>query len=84
MTSMRLDVGRGRPSGQENKLEALAQQAAAARHHSTSPCDASSNSVRACAEAMTEAWGGMDVVIPNAGIGHVNPLRGAASGMHDD
>ena len=26
---------------------------------------------------MTEAWGGMDVVIPNAGIGYFNPLREA-------
>ena len=62
-----------------DKLEALAQQAAAAsgtiQPHS---CDVTSpDSVRACAEAMTEAWGGMDVVIPNAGIGYFNPLREA-------
>ena len=62
-----------------DKLEALAQQAAAAsgkiQPHS---CDVTSpDSVRACAEAMTKAWGGMDVVIPNAGIGYFNPLQEA-------
>ena len=62
-----------------DKLEALAQQAAAAsgtiQPHS---CDVTSpESVRACADAMTEAWGGMDVVIPNAGIGYFNPLQEA-------
>jgi len=61
------------------KLEALAQ-----RGKTTSgtiqphPCDVTSpESVATCAEAMTQAWGGMDVVIPNAGIGYFNPLQEA-------
>ena len=62
-----------------DKLEALAQQAAAASGTiQPHPCDVTSpDSVRACAEAMTEAWGGMDVVIPNAGIGYFDPLENA-------
>ena len=62
-----------------DKLEALAQQAAAASGTiQPHPCDVTSpDSVRACADAMTEAWGGMDVVIPNAGIGYFNPLQEA-------
>ena len=62
-----------------DKLEALAQQAAAASGTiQPHPCDVTSpESVRACAEAMTEAWGGIDVVIPNAGIGYFNPLQEA-------
>ena len=62
-----------------DKLEALAQRAAAASGTiQPHPCDVTSpESVRACAEAMTEAWGGMDVVIPNAGIGYFNPLQEA-------
>ena len=33
--------------------------------------------VSACAKAMMEKWGGMDVVIPNAGMGLFNPLQEA-------
>ena len=75
---MRLDVGRGRPSGL-GCCEALGQQAAAAPGTiQTHPCDVTSpESVAACAQAMTQAWGGMDVVIPNAGIGYFNPLQEA-------
>ena len=31
--------------------------------------------VSACAKAMLETWGGIDVVIPNAGIGYFDPLE---------
>ena len=33
--------------------------------------------VSACAKAMVETWGGIDVVIPNAGMGLFNPLQEA-------
>jgi len=62
-----------------DKLQSLAAQAAAlpgdiAAH----ACDVTDpTSVSACAGAMTEAWGGIDVVIPNAGIGYFNPLTEA-------
>ena len=35
------------------------------------------NEVSACANAMVDAWGGIDVVIPNAGMGLFNPLHEA-------
>lgn len=62
-----------------DKLEELAQHAAElpgeVRVHA---CDVTEPaSVAACARAMTGTWGGMDVVIPNAGIGYFNPLKDA-------
>ena len=61
------------------KLETLANQALATsgtiHPHA---CDVTSpESVLQCVEAMNQTWGGVDVVIPNAGIGYFNPLREA-------
>ncbi len=60
-------------------LEALeAQSATLSGEIHSHRCDVTdAESVAACATAMTEAWGGLDVVIPNAGIGYFNPLTDA-------
>ena len=62
-----------------DKLQALAAQAAHLPGDvQAHECDVTNpESVSACARAMTEVWGGMDVVIPNAGIGYFNPLTEA-------
>ena len=61
------------------KLETLAHQASATsgtiHPHA---CDVTSpESVLQCVKAMNQTWGGVDVVIPNAGIGYFNPLQEA-------
>ena len=62
-----------------DKLAALAAEATdcPGRIHPHA-CDVTDpDSVAACAKAMHQALGGMDVVIPNAGIGYFNPLQEA-------
>lgn len=62
-----------------DKLQALAAQAAHLPGDiQTHECDVTDPaSVAACARAMIGAWGGLDVVVPNAGIGYFNPLTEA-------
>ena len=62
-----------------DKLQSLAAQAADLPGDiEVHECDVTDPaSVSACALAMSETWGGMDVVIPNAGIGYFNPLTEA-------
>ena len=65
-----------------DKIKSLAAQAGhlpgEIQAHECDVTDATS--VSACARAMTKSWGGMDVVIPNAGIGYFNPLKEAPIG----
>ncbi len=61
------------------KLAELATQAQAfSGEIRTQQCDVTQPaSVAACAAAIDAAWGGLDVVVPNAGIGYFNPLQEA-------
>lgn len=60
-------------------LDALADEAQGLTGNvSTLPCDVTDvESVAHCVQWMSEHWRGLDVVIPNAGIGYFDPLESA-------
>ena len=62
-----------------DQLESLSRESANLKGNLIAhPVDVTSpEQVRACAKAMVETWGGIDVVIPNAGMGLFNPLQEA-------
>ena len=61
----------------ESALQALADQHPDGRVHCATADVRDGESVKAAVEEMVELWGGIDVCIPNAGLGIFSPLSNA-------